>query len=45
MKHIVDDIVYIQLTEEEDLTLFLLYWAGDTRIDYTIIDIVSELGL
>jgi hypothetical protein len=39
IKHIVDNIVYIQLTEERDLSLFLLYWAQDTRIDYTIIDI------
>jgi len=45
MKHIVDNIVYIQLEQEDDLTLFLLYWAGDTRIDYTVIDIISELGL
>ena len=45
MKHVVDNIVYIQLEQEEDLTLFLLYWAGDSRIEYTLIDIASELGL
>jgi hypothetical protein len=45
MKHVVDNIVYIQLEQESDLSLFLLYWAGDTRIDYTLIDIASELGL
>jgi hypothetical protein len=45
IKHVVHDIVYIQLEQEDDLTLFLLYWAGDTRIDYTVIDIISELGL
>jgi hypothetical protein len=44
-KILIDDIVYIQLADEQDLTLFLLYWAGDTRIDYTVIDIISELGL
>ena len=43
-KHFVDGIVYIQLTEEEDLILFLLYWAQDTRIEYTLLDIASELG-
>ena len=45
IKHVVHNIVYIQMTNEEDLTLFLLYWAQDTRIDYTLVDIASELGL
>jgi len=44
-KHFVDGIVYIQLEQESDLSLFLLYWGQDNRIDYTIIDILSELGL
>ena len=43
--HFVDGIVYIQIEQDEDLTLFLLYWAQDTRIEYTILDIVSELGV
>ena len=45
IKHVVDNIVYIQLEQESDLSLFLLYWGQDTRIDYTLIDIASELGL
>ena len=44
-KILIDDVIYIQLEQESDLTLFLLYWSLDPRIDYTIIDIVSELGL
>ena len=45
IKHVVDNIVYIQLEQESDLSLFLLYWGQDTRIEYTLIDIASELGL
>jgi hypothetical protein len=45
IKHVVDNIVYIQLEQESDLSLFLLYWGQDSRIEYTLIDIASELGL
>ena len=38
-KVLIDNVVYIQMTHEQDLALFLLYGAQDTRIDYTIIDI------
>jgi len=38
-KHMIEGVVYIQMSKESDLSLFLLYWAQDDRIDYTIIDI------
>ena len=38
-KVLVEGVVYIQMTHEQDLALFLLYWAQDDRIDYTLIDI------
>ena len=44
-KILINDIIYIQMADEQDLTLFLLYWSLDSRIDYTVIDIISELGL
>jgi len=44
-KHMIEGVVYIQMSKESDLSLFLLYWGQDTRIEYTLIDIASELGL
>ena len=44
-KQFVNGIVYIQMERASDLTLFCLVWNEDPRIRYTLIDIVSDLGL